>query len=179
MPNRAQRRKNAREARAGQAIMNLPKVQRELEGAKAKEAAIERFIQENSEHMNQGGLSTLRREADAQFKRRMDAHNMVVNALEQNGITLKDLENEYKRGREEGFQQAGMEIIQCCYAGICIALHDTFKFGEERCYRALKACDEKIIFVLNHSEMAGELLAKTGLTIDWDDPFERVQKIEK
>lgn len=175
MANRAQRR---REARMAKAAMNLPKMQREIENTRAEEKQIQQEIKQMEAQMKQGGLSGLRAEAEARFRRQMQAHELVTNALEKNGITLQDLEKEYERGREEGFRQAGMSIIQCCYAGICIALHDTFGFGEERCYRALKACDEKILWALNHSELAEEVLEKTGLTIDWDDPFERVQKKE-
>lgn len=175
MANRAQRRK---EARAAQAAMNLPRAQREAEEARAKERWIQQFIADMEKNGPMGGYAGMRADAEANFGRHMETREMVVGALERNGITLQDLEKEYERGHEEGFRQAGMNIIQCCYAGICIALHDTFGFGEKRCYRALKACDEKIIWALNHSEMAEELLKKTGLTIDFDDPFERVQKID-
>ena len=173
MANRAQRR---REARLAKAAMNLPKLQRDIENTRAEEKQIQQMMDQMRAAMPQGGLAGMRADAEAQFRRKMQAREMVTNALEKNGITLQDLEKEYERGREEGFRQAGMSIIQCCYAGICIALHDTFGFGEERCYRALKACDEKILWALNHAEMAEELLEKTGLTIDWDDPFERVQR---
>ena len=96
--------------------------------------------------------------------------------LVQNGITPKDLEEEFQRGREIGFKEAAEPIIKSCYAGICIALHDEFGFGESRCFRAIKAVDEKIIWVLNHQELVEETLEKTGLTLQLDEPFERVQK---
>jgi hypothetical protein len=82
-------------------------------------------------------------------------------------------------GRQEGFRQAAEPIIKCCYAGIILALHDEFGFGENRAFRAIKAVDEKIIWALNHSELCDEVLAKTGLELLLDEPFERVQKIEK
>ena len=96
--------------------------------------------------------------------------------LVQNGITPEDLQKEYDDGYAAGFRDAGVNILQCCYAGICIALHDTHGFGAERCYRVLKACDEKVIYALNHAEMAEELLKKTGITLRFDDPLERVQR---
>ena len=99
-----------------------------------------------------------------------------IAGLVQNGITPKDLEDEFQRGRETGFKEAAEPIIKSCYAGICIALHDEFGFGRNRCYRAIKAVDEKIICALNHQELVEETLEKTGLILQLDEPFERVQK---
>ena len=95
--------------------------------------------------------------------------------LVQNGITPKDLEEEFQRGREIGFKEAAEPILKSCYAGICIALHDEFGFGENRCYRAIKAVDKKIVWALNHQELVEETLEKTGLRLQLDEPFERVQ----
>ena len=102
-----------------------------------------------------------------------------IAGLIQNGITPRDLEDEFEKGREEGFKQAAEPIIKCCYAGIILALHDEFGFGENRCFRAIKAVDEKIIWALHHSELADEVLEKTGLELDLDEPFSRVKKREK
>lgn len=100
----------------------------------------------------------------------------VMAELIRNGITPKDLEEEFQRGREVGFKEAAMPIIKSCYAGICIALHDEFGFGDKRCFRAIKAVDEKIVWAIDHSELADEVLEKTGLTLILDEPFERVQQ---
>ncbi len=98
-----------------------------------------------------------------------------IAGLIQNGITKKDLEDAYNSGMEEGFRQAGMPIIKSCYAGICIALKEQFGFGKERCYRALKAVDEKIIFALNHQELTDEALEKAGIRIDFGQAFDRIE----
>ena len=102
-----------------------------------------------------------------------------IAGLIQNGITGKDLKEAYNRGMEEGFRQAGMSIIKSCYAGICIALKEQFGFGEGRCYRALKAVDEKIIFALNHQELTDEALEKAGIRIDFGQAFDRVEEAKK
>lgn len=99
-----------------------------------------------------------------------------IAGLIQNGITQKDLEDEYERGRQDGFKQAAEPIIKCCYAGIILALHDEFGFGENRAFRAIKAVDEKVIWALNHSELCDEVLEKVGLELCLDEPFDRVQK---
>lgn len=99
-----------------------------------------------------------------------------LKGLIQNGITPEDLQREYERGREDGFREAGMPIIKSCYAGICAALHDEFGFGEDRCFRAIKAVDEKVLWALNNQELVDEVLEKTGLRLDFGDNFDRVQK---
>lgn len=102
-----------------------------------------------------------------------------VKGLIQNGITAKDLEEAFTQGHNEGFMQAGLSVLRCCYAAICIALHDEFGFGESRCFRALKVVDEKVALALNHEELVDEAFEKTGLTLSLDEPFERIQKREK
>ena len=97
-----------------------------------------------------------------------------IAGLIQNGITSEDLENEYERGRKDGFHQASWPIIKCCYAAICIALHDQLGFDNQQCYEALKAVDEKILYTLNNSELADEMLEKTGIKLMLDEPFDRV-----
>ena len=99
-----------------------------------------------------------------------------VEALFRNGITAGDLKREYERGRMDGFKAAGLPILKSCYAGICVALHDQFGFGEERCFRAIKAVDEKIMWALTNQELVDEVLEKTGLQINFDEPFDRVEK---
>jgi len=174
MPNRAQRR---REARAAKAAAKQERPGRKPESGKAGDEQIRRLMADLEKNGPAAGLPGIRAEAEAELRNRAQTRDLIMGALEKNGITVDDLEKEFERGRTEGFRQAGMEIVQSCYAGICIALHDEFGFGERRCYRALKACDEKIIWVLHHSELAAELLEKTGLTLDWEDPVERVQRI--
>lgn len=99
-----------------------------------------------------------------------------IAGLIQNGITPEDLRQEYRKGQEDGFRQAGQVITKCCYAGIVLALHEEFGFGEDRCFRAIKKVDEKVIYALNHSELVDEVLEKTGLRLELDEPFERVKK---
>lgn len=101
----------------------------------------------------------------------------LTEALIKNGITPEDLKAEYKRGYDDGARAAGLQIFKCCYAGIAIALADEFGFGEDECFRAICAADEKMIWALNNSELVDEVLEKTGLRLELDEPFERVQKV--
>lgn len=99
-------------------------------------------------------------------------------ALYKNGFTEKDIQDAFEEGRQLGFEQAGWNVIRTCYAGMCLALHDVFGFGEERCFRAISATDEKVKWALHHQELVDEVLKKTGLSIEFDDVFDRVQKCD-
>ena len=102
----------------------------------------------------------------------------AVRRIERNGITMEEMEEEYERGRKDGFLEAAEPILKSCYAGICLALHETFGFGSERCYKAIEAVDRKIVFSLGHEELVEEVLDKIGLEIQMDEPFCRVSRRE-
>lgn len=101
-----------------------------------------------------------------------------IEKLIRNGITLEDLRNEYRRGHEDGMKESGVSIVKACYAGICIALHDEFGFGQERCIRALKAVDGKTLWALNHFELVDEVFRKTGIRMDFNDAFDRIGRAD-
>ena len=102
-----------------------------------------------------------------------------IAGLIQNGITPEDVRQEYERGRQDGFKQAVWPIIKTCYAAIGIALKEEFGFGMVRIHRALRAVDDKLIFSLGHQELIEELLEKSGIEINFDEPFDRVRMKEE
>lgn len=175
MANRAERRRMLRQQ---EAISKLKKGMTKAEaamfnGMSKKDIDDMASIIENT---NAGGFTGMMRKEQEKFRRTVEAHERVRKIIEHNGITAQDLDDAREEGRQEGFKQAAEPIIKCCYAGIILALHDEFGFGENRCYRAIKAVDEKIIWALNHSELCDEVLEKTGLRLDLDEPFSRVTK---
>lgn len=98
----------------------------------------------------------------------------MMRGLIQNGITPEDVRKEYRRGEEEGFREAATSITKSCYAAIILALKDEFGFDDEQCYQALMAVDRRILYSIEHAELAEEVLEKTGLELRLDDPIERV-----
>lgn len=183
MANRADRRRQMREL---QAINDRKRLQgqfdAQISAARDEEQRIKKAISEIQSGMN-GGYSEVLKQKEDLFRKQMEvkmkAREQVRKIIEQGGITAQDLDNAREEGRQEGFKQAALPIIKCCYAGIILALHDEFGFGENRCFRAIKAVDEKIMWALNHSELCDEVLEKTGLELDLDEPFDRVTKKEK
>lgn len=176
MANRAERRRLAREQAK---VKTGGMTQMQMESAVSLSKNEIKRMEQEFQKMQAGGFTGMLQRDQENFRRKVEAREQVRKIIEHNGITAQDLDDARGAGRQEGFKQAAEPIIKCCYAGIILALHDEFGFGENRCFRAIKAVDEKIIWALNHSELCDEVLEKTGLVLDLDEPFSRVSKKEK
>ncbi len=92
-----------------------------------------------------------------------------MDALVKNGITIKDLEENYNKGYEAGFAVASGPVIKTCYAAVCLALNELHGFGMKRCKDVLNLVDEKILFSLTSMETIEEVWQKIGLQIDFNE----------
>lgn len=92
-----------------------------------------------------------------------------MDALVKNGITIKDLEENYNKGYEAGFAVASGPVIKTCYAAVCLALNELHGFGMKRCKDILNLVDEKILFSLTSMETIEEVWQKIGLQIDFNE----------
>lgn len=92
-----------------------------------------------------------------------------MDALVKNGITIKDLEENYNKGYEAGFAIASGPVIKTCYAAVCLALNELHGFGMKRCKDVLNLVDEKILFSLTSMEAIEEVWRKIGLQIDFNE----------
>lgn len=97
---------------------------------------------------------------------------------------LEDAEKSgYDSGFDDGYadgrRDGSFESLRCCYAAICIVLHDKYGFGKNRCFDVLKDLDEKVIWALNHRDLAQEVLDKTGLEIEFDEAFDRLHRKDR
>lgn len=101
-----------------------------------------------------------------------------VRRLMKQGISPKDLEDEYRKGFDAGFAAAGQPMVKTCYAAACLAAHDVYGFGKKRCKRLLKSLDKHVLNTLTSVEAIEEVYQKVGLHIDFNDPFERVSDDE-
>lgn len=95
------------------------------------------------------------------------------------GISPEDLEKEYKAGFEAGFQAASKPVIRSHYAALILAAHELYGFGQERCIRLLNRVNDLMVETLTSEEMTQRAFDEIGVLIDWNDPFDRVQKKEK
>ena len=92
-----------------------------------------------------------------------------MDALVKNGITIKDLEENYNKGYEAGFAVASGPVIKTCYAAVCLALNELHGFGMKRCKDVLNLVDEKILFSITSMEAIEEVWQKIGLQIDFNE----------
>ncbi|MBQ9251583.1 MAG: hypothetical protein IJ188_02980 [Clostridia bacterium] len=98
--------------------------------------------------------------------------------LVQNGITPEDLENNYREGWETGYGEGSVNVTKSCYAAVILALKEEFGFDDDQCFEAVRAVDRKIVWAIEHAELVEEVLEKTSLQINLDEPFARIQKTE-
>lgn len=172
--NRAERRRQMRQKPAAKTPKQMqPDTSDAAIAEKVKQA------QKQLEGMKNGKFNSLLNLDTDGFQREVEKYEQARRIIEHHGITEKDLEESYEKGLRDGIHEAGLNITKCCYAAVCLALHEEFGFGAERCHRALNAVDQRIVWSLNHSELADEVLEKTGLQIKFDEPFERVERVQK
>ena len=103
----------------------------------------------------------------------------IQKRLIQNGITEKDLRDNYDKGWSDGFSKAAEPVIQACYAAICLALNDVLGYGQKRCARILNAADQHLTYSLTSKEAIEEVYDRMKLRIDFHETFDRVQEVEE
>lgn len=105
------------------------------------------------------------RESPEEIKRR----------LVRNGITAKDLEDNYRKGMRDAQAQATIFITKSCYAAVCLALNELHGFGAKRCEAVLRAADQHMIYSLTSEELIDEVWERIKLRISFDEPFDRIE----
>lgn len=98
--------------------------------------------------------------------------------IEQNGITIADLEKEFDKGYSAGFNAAAEPTYKTMMAAICLALKDLYGWGKKRIKDVLDAVDNKVIYSLTSSELVDEVFDTIGLQLLFGEPFDRVKEKE-
>lgn len=137
----------------------------------------ERRMQERAE---QREAAQMRTSAYAQaIVRREAIEKKARDRLSQNGITPEDLEKNYDLGYHKGFSDASEPVIKGCYAAVCLALHDLYGFGKERCKKTLEAIDQHMLMSLTSMDAIEEVWEKVGIWLDFKDAFDRIQEVQE
>lgn len=102
----------------------------------------------------------------------------MVAGMIRNGITVADLKREYEAGHSDGYSLGCQASVRTVYAAICLALNDLYGFGLKRCGDVLQAVDRHVVNTLASSEAIDEVYKRMKLSIEFDDPFERVVREE-
>lgn len=103
----------------------------------------------------------------------------VSNHIARNGITAKDLEENYALGFDAGFKEAVKPMLRCYYAATILAAHKLYGFGQERCLRLLHEIEKDLIETLTSMELADRVMREVGIEMDFSQPVEIAQPVSK
>ena len=104
-------------------------------------------------------------EEKARHKKTQEA----VDRIQRNGITLEDMELQYKLGREDGFKQGAEQTFETLFAAIALALNELHGFDAEQCAEVLNLTHEKVFYALSREDAIQEVYDTLGLTINFND----------
>ena len=96
----------------------------------------------------------------------------------QQGISPDDLIEEYRKGYNAGWRDAGDPIVKGCYAAICLALNEMHGFGCKRCKDVLNKVDEILLYTLTSDEAIQSVWDKIGLKLTFSETFDRVSEVK-
>lgn len=92
-------------------------------------------------------------------------------------------EGGYKEGYENGYRQAthdaGRLAYRSIYGAIILSLHEQFGFGKQRLYKVLAGADQRVLEAIHHQELVDEAFEKTGLQLNFDAPFDRIEQVDE
>lgn len=81
-------------------------------------------------------------------------------------------------GHKKGVDEGGRLAYRSIYGALLIKLHDMYGFGKQRLYKLLSEVDQRILESLEHTELIDEAWEKTGLRLNFDAPFDRIEEVE-
>lgn len=101
-----------------------------------------------------------------EYKRRqIAARSALVQRLSQNGITPKDLENEYQKGYDNARADLTSFCMQFFYCGAAIAAHNLFGFGETRIERLLTEMQRVMTEEIDREDIRERCKRETGVDV--------------
>ena len=112
--------------------------------------------------------------ANRAMRRRQAKAEQKAAQLFKNGITEKELIDQFSKGYRAGFQDRAWQIVRAYYASTMLALHDEYGFGQARCIKVLKRVEENLINFLSNQELIEEVENKLKIEINIDEAMDRV-----
>ena len=91
----------------------------------------------------------------------------LANRLAQNGITAKDLADEYERGKKDATKEYVDKLLpyqqKFFYSAAAIAAHDLFGFGKDRAMRLLSRIQEIMCEEISTGDIIQRCKRETGV----------------
>lgn len=110
------------------------------------------------------------------YMRNLTAYEIQKRFVQQ-GISPKDLEEEYRRGYSAGWREAGNPVVKGVYAAVCLVMHEMHGFGRKRCRDLLCAIDQNLLYQLTTEEAIDEVWNKIGLKLEFDEALDRIVEV--
>lgn len=104
--------------------------------------------------------------------RRDAAKQAAIERLSRNGITPKDLENEYRRGYDTARKELTSFTMRMFYCAAALAAHELHGFGERRIIRLLDRIQQIMTEEICTADITQRLRRETGIDIfdsDYDN----------
>ena len=96
--------------------------------------------------------------------------------LTQNGISQKNLDEEYNTGFDNGYKAGADRTMKVIYSGIVCCMLDAGNSKEEA-ISFLKTVDERLITSIDADEDIEEVLRRTGIQLMLKEDFDRVREV--
>lgn len=106
------------------------------------------------------------------IKEKMEA--MILSACKTSPMT----QAAYNMGYNQGMQRGAEFSLKDGYAAAILAMQDLGRYGKKRGNRLLKRIDWYVVNRLTTEELVDEVLARVGVKIDFEEPFERVVDVD-
>ena len=96
--------------------------------------------------------------------------------LQQNGITERDLKENYDIGWKDGYRRGGERTLKIVYAGI---LHCMWDAGNSRieALSFLKAVDEHLVTVVDGDEDFDDVMKRVGIELVLKNGVDRMREV--
>lgn len=108
----------------------------------------------------------------ASIVRKDAVKNAAIERLSRNGITPKDLEEEYQRGYDAARKELTSFTMRMFYCAVGLATHELYGHGQTRIIRTLDRVQEIMTEEICTADIAARLKRETGIEIfdtDYDN----------
>lgn len=97
-------------------------------------------------------------------------------AFFRNGITLKDVQDAYEKGTQEGRKFAEDYAFKTIYAAFLITMIDHHGMGQDEAVSLLKEIYTQVVCCVEDDELTQEAFDKTGIELNWHEAIERIEE---
>ena len=97
------------------------------------------------------------------------ADNAAFQRIQKNGITVEDMYRAENEAYAKGIAAGKDATVRTCFAAVCMALHEMYGFGKDRCSKVLNNVYDKLTMALTSEDAIQEVYDTIGLEIHFSD----------